>query len=156
MTHMRPFFAFVLCAAGTPLASGQARPASPEVAAILNFEAEDAFRPLPGWQINGDAAPDFASVHSGRRAARIERKEDSALERSAMSAIYLELEPEFWGKRLELRGFVRAEKPTGSAALFLRQVDCEGKGTMARSAAISGAPRDSGGLSSAETCAPLN
>jgi hypothetical protein len=147
--HIRPIFALVLYAAAVPLASAQVIPASPELASILNFEAESTAERLPGWQVIGSAAPDSAVVHSGRRAARIGAKEGSAV---ARSTIYLEVETGFLGKTLELRGFVRAENVTDSAELFLRLLDVEGKYRAARSGFESGAPKDPGGWRRSTSC----
>jgi hypothetical protein len=112
------FFAAAFGSAAVPPSSHPAP--GPELGSLLNFEREpDGSRP-GGWR-GGPADTlfvDEAVVHTGRRAARLERSASSAATSSALtSSVALDRS----GRQVELRGYLRTEAVTQLAGLWLRQ-----------------------------------
>jgi hypothetical protein len=84
---------------------------------------------VPGWTLSGDGAHDYAgaidgAVMHGGRASGTLRAVGAAPKGSAALSQWLEPQP-YRGKRLRLRAFVKADKVTGRAGLWLR-VDAPG------------------------------
>jgi C-terminal processing protease CtpA/Prc len=103
----------------------QSPPIRPELVGLLDFEAEHAGGVPKGWGGGpaGTFAVDAQTVHGGRWSVRIERKEDSPGEFTAVSKM---IPIDFAGTRLELRGFLRTENVSGFAGLWMREDDDSG------------------------------
>lgn len=91
-----------------------------ELEAALGFEVPSTDNMPGGW---GGGPPgtifvDDKVVHTGRWAARIERKAESPNDFSALTKF---LEMDFSGETLELRGFLRTEDVSDLAGLWMRE-----------------------------------
>ena len=91
-----------------------------ELVGVLDFEAEHSGSVPTGWNGGppGTFAVDGQTVHGGRWAVRIERKDDSP---NAFTAISKTIPVDFAGTKLELRGFLRTEDVSDFTGLWMRQ-----------------------------------
>jgi Peptidase family S41 len=102
--------------------SPQQQPAAgrPELAGLLDFEAEHVGGVPKGWGGGppGTFAVDGQIVHGGRWALRIDRKDTSP---ETFTAVTKMLPIDFTGTQLELRGFLRTEDVSKYAGLWMRE-----------------------------------
>ncbi len=103
----------------------QPPPIRPELVGLLDFEAEHTGGVPKGWSgfPPGTFAVDGQTVHGGRWAVRIERKDNSP---SAFTALSKSIPVDFAGAKLELRGFLRTEDVSDFTGLWMRQDDDAG------------------------------
>ncbi len=103
----------------------QPPPIRPELVGLLDFEAEHTGGVPKGWNgfPPGTFAVDGQTVHGGRWAVRIERKDNSP---SAFTALSKTIPIDFAGAKLELRGFLRTEDVSDFTGLWMRQDDDAG------------------------------
>jgi Peptidase family S41 len=94
----------------------------PELDGLLDFEAEHVGGVPKGWSGGpaGTFSVDGQTVHGGRWALRIERKDTSS---GAFTAVSKMLPIDFTGAQLELRGFLRTEDISNFAGLWMREDD---------------------------------
>jgi hypothetical protein len=93
----------------------------PELAAMLNFEAEQQTGQMPrGWTGGppGTIAVDGEIVHGGRWSVRLAR---SASDLQGFSTITKSIPIDFQGSTLELRGFLRTENVSAYTGLWMRE-----------------------------------
>jgi len=94
----------------------------PELAGLLDFEAEPVGRVPKGWggAPAGTFAVDPQIVHGGRWALRIDRKDTPP---GAFTEVSRMIPIDFTGEQLELRGFLRTEDISDFAGLWMREDD---------------------------------
>jgi C-terminal processing protease CtpA/Prc len=106
----------------SPSAVAQPPAGRPELAGLLDFEAEHVGGVPKNW--NGGPPNTFAVddkiVHGGKWALRIERNDTSP---STLTAVSKTIPIDFVGAQLELRGFLRTADVSGFAGLWMRQDD---------------------------------
>jgi C-terminal processing protease CtpA/Prc len=92
----------------------------PELAGLLDFEAEHAEGVPKGWNGGppGTFAVDGMTVHGGKWALRIDRNEKSP---AGFTTVNRTIPIDFAGAILELRGFLRTDKVSEFAGLWMRQ-----------------------------------
>ena len=127
---MRTLIAIVIVpafwvAVGLGLEMPQTSAVRPELAGLLDFEAEHSGGVPKGWSGGppGTFAVDGVTVHAGKWALRIDRSDQSPGEFTAVSRT---LPIDFAGATLELRGFLRTEDVSGFAGLWMREDDDSG------------------------------
>ncbi|MBI3886588.1 MAG: hypothetical protein HY302_12795 [Opitutae bacterium] len=96
------------------------RPEGAALPALLSFEGAPAGTLPAGWGGGpvGTVFLDEQVVHSGKGAARIERRADSPQEFSSLAS---SLPMDFKGEQVELRGFIRTEEVSDFAGLWMRE-----------------------------------
>jgi peptidase S41-like protein len=97
----------------------------PELAGLLDFEAEHAGGVPRGWGggPTGTIAVDGQIVHGGRWSVRIERKDDSP---NGFTSLTKMIPIDFTGDKLELLGYLRTENVSDFAGLWMREDDDSG------------------------------
>jgi len=97
----------------------------PELAGLLDFEAEHADGVPRGWGggPTGTIAVDGQIVHGGRWSVRIERKDDSP---NGFTSLTKMIPIDFTGDKLELLGYLRTENVSDFAGLWMREDDDSG------------------------------
>lgn len=86
----------------------------------LSFDANKSGDAPTGWSSkpSGSIVVDDTVAHDGHKAALIRRNEASD---GSVSVLLKELPLDFSGKEIELRGFIRTERVSGYAALWMRE-----------------------------------
>ena len=109
-------------ALGWQSAAPQPLAGRPELAGLLDFEAEHVGGVPKNWTGGppGTFAVDDKIVHGGRWALRIERNDTSA---STLTAVSKTIPIDFAGAQLELRGFLRTADISNFTGLWMRQDD---------------------------------
>ena len=94
-------------------------PDHPGLAEILSFETPQTNTSPAGWGggPEGTIFVDDKVVHGGHWSARIERGDSS----QQFSSLTKSLPVDFSGRRVELRGYLRTEKVSGYAGLWMRE-----------------------------------
>jgi len=100
--------------------SAQQTPGRPELAGLLDFEAQHSGDIPNGWGGGppGTFAVDGQIVHSGRWAVRIDRNDQSP---GGFTSVTKMLPIDFAGTTLELRGFLRTQDVSQFAGLWMRE-----------------------------------
>jgi C-terminal processing protease CtpA/Prc len=114
-----------LVAVGLGLEMLQAPAVRPELAGLLDFEAEHAGSVPKGWNGGppGTFAVDGVTVHAGQWALRIDRNDKSP---ATFTTVSKTIPVDFAGATLELRGFLRTEDVSEFAGLWMREDDESG------------------------------
>ena len=105
----------VLCAC---LSAAICRSQTPDLSNVFNFESGQ-LTGAQGWGATGDVVLDDKIAHSGKWAARIDRRADS--DTNSISGISKSMPMEFAGKTLELRAFLRTENVTSFVGMWMRE-----------------------------------
>jgi C-terminal processing protease CtpA/Prc len=117
---MRRFLLALMCLALTFRGQAQSADSGSELAAMLNFEADQSGVSPRGWGggPSGTIFVDGKIVHGGRWSARLERDATSP---NGFSTITKAIPMDFAGARIEWRGFLRIEGVSDFVGLWMRE-----------------------------------